>query len=100
MLTKSSIERLADVDEYEVVREVQVRLNNPPLDLFSHIPPGIFRGLHPNPSFPLFPRTCAHDGSAFVWLLGDNLGLESSGTNCARHHRGAIKLEEETRDPV
>ena len=100
MLTKSSIERLADVDEYEVVREVQVRHNNPQPDLFSHIPPGIFRGLHPNPSIPLFPWTCAHDRPALVWLLGDHLGLKSSGTSCAGYHRGAIKLKEKTRDPV
>jgi len=43
ILSKSTIERLADVDEFEVVREVQVSSVVAPDIIFTEVPfPGIF----------------------------------------------------------
>lgn len=54
-LSKSAIERLADVDEFEVVREVQVSSAVAPDTTFTQIPfPGIFCRLCAPAPLPVF----------------------------------------------
>lgn len=80
ILSKSAIERLAQVDEYEVVREVQVRLL---LLLFDCIYlelclAGIFRGLcaYSTLSFLAEPYTISIKTT--VWFDDQLMGLQSA----------------------
>lgn len=79
VLSKTAIERLAQVDEYEVVREVQVcSLFDSLYALINAFGAGIFCGLCANNILSVFPESHAFNTQAAIWLHRQCLGFEST----------------------
>ena len=70
ILSKTALERLAQVDEYEVVREVQVRSAHVCTDTISHgtMTSGILRRLRAYITVPFFFESDAVAIKTSIWL--------------------------------
>jgi hypothetical protein len=98
ILSKSAIERLAQADEFEVVREVQVSVALPLLcaTLFLIRISGILRRLRANTTKSILLEPHADRIKAAVWFIFQYLGSQGIGPCDARHHICPPQLEEET----
>lgn len=87
ILSKTAIERLAEVDEYEVVKEVQVRFV-PSVLIYAPTNGilGILCGLRTVVTVLILLEPHTDYDNASIWVNTEFLGSEGARTFCRRNH--------------